>query len=111
MEQQVTRQPKQLIGTVTSNKMTKTVVVEVTSFKQHPLYHKRYRWTKKYLSDTGAVEPSLGDTVRIEATKPLSKLKRWVVVEVVTPATREAAKSATKASTAKKAKTAKGKAK
>ena len=81
-EQRQTHQ-KELIGTVTSDKMTHSVVVQVTTFKQHPLYHKRYRWTKKYLSDTGELSPKTGDVVRIRSTRPMSKLKRWVVVEVL----------------------------
>ena len=81
-EQQQTHQ-KELIGTVTSDKMTHSVVVQVTTFKQHPLYHKRYRWTKKYLSDTGELAPKTGDLVRIQSTRPMSKLKRWKVVEVI----------------------------
>jgi small subunit ribosomal protein S17 len=94
---------KSMVGVVVANTMTKTVKVQVTTFKVHPLYHKRYRWTKKYLADSGDVQPALGDTVRIVASKPLSKMKRWVVASVVTPATTEV-KAVKKAATPKTAK-------
>jgi small subunit ribosomal protein S17 len=74
---------KVLIGTVSSDRMEKTVTVEVTTFKKHPLYHKRYRWTTKYLSDTGDLTPRLGDMVKIISSRPISKRKRWVVAEVL----------------------------
>lgn len=95
-----TTQPtrKTMVGVVTSDKMQQTVAVEVTTFKVHPLYHKRYRWTTKYLADTAAVAAQVGDTVRIEASKPISKMKRWIVKEVITQA------SATKVKVAPKAK-------
>lgn len=96
MNEQKQPQAKTLVGVVTSDKMEKTVVVEVTTFKVHRLYHKRYRWTKKYLSDVGNVEPKVGDTVRISATRPVSKLKRWTVAEIITAATVEQKKEATK---------------
>lgn len=79
-------QPKTLVGIVTSDKMDKTVAVKVTTFKVHRLYHKRFRWTKNYLSDTGDLTPQVGDTVRIASSRPLSKLKRWVVAEIITSA-------------------------
>lgn len=84
MNEQQQPQAKTLVGVVTSDKMEKTVVVEVTTFKVHRLYHKRYRWTKKYLSDVGNLEPQVGDTVKIAAGKPVSKMKRWTVAEVIT---------------------------
>lgn len=111
----VTRR-KELIGTVTSDKMQHTVTVLVTSFKVHPLYHKRYRSTKKYHSDTGDVLPKMGDMVRIQSSRPLSKLKRWIVTEIMSTGasnfkvkdsgvkkklTKTKAKSATKAKIAK----------
>ena len=97
MNEQQQAQVKTLVGVVTSDKMEKTVVVEVTTFKVHRLYHKRFRWTKKYLSDTGSLEPQVGDTVRIVASRPISKLKRWTVAEVVTAAGAEQKKEAAKA--------------
>ncbi len=86
MNEQQQPQPKTMVGVVTSDKMQQTVAVEVTTFKVHPLYHKRYRWTTKYLADTSQVQPQVGDTVRIEASKPISKLKRWIVKETITQA-------------------------
>lgn len=96
---------KTMVGQVISTGMQNTVKVEVTTFKVHPLYHKRYRWTKKYLSDIGQTTPAMGDTVRIEAAKPMSRLKRWVVAEVVSSPTSlevKPAKKQAKASTSKK---------
>jgi small subunit ribosomal protein S17 len=77
---------KSMVGIVVSDRMTKTVSVQVTTFKVHPLYHKRYRWTKKYLADSSEVQPQVGDTVRIVSHRPISKSKRWSVAAVVTPA-------------------------
>ncbi len=99
-------QLKTLVGIVTSDKMAKTVVVEVTTFKVHRLYHKRFRWTKKYLSDVGSLEPQVGDTVRIVASRPISKLKRWTVAEVVAAADASQKKPVTKAAKAAKPKAA-----
>ena len=87
MDKTTQQKKKSMVGLVVSDKMTKTVVVKVTTFKQHPLYHKRFRWTEKYLADTAELTPKVGDTVKIEASKPLSKLKRWQVSEVVKVAT------------------------
>ena len=71
-----------MIGKVVSKKMDNTVVVEVERFVIHPLYKKRLRRKKKYLvEDTlGVVE---GDNVSIKATKPISKRKRFKIVEVL----------------------------
>ncbi|MHA2620677.1 MAG: 30S ribosomal protein S17 [bacterium JZ-2024 1] len=71
---------KQVVGTVVSNKMQKTVVVEVAKYKPHPLYGKRTRKTKKYYADTGGKQFSIGDVVVIQLCRPLSRLKRWRVV-------------------------------
>lgn len=73
---------KQLTGKILSNKMQKTVVVEVDTIKLHPLYKKRYRRTKKYAAHT---EESLqiGNQVVIEEVRPLSKTKKWKVVRVL----------------------------
>ena len=68
-------------GEITSNKMQKTVVVSVTTYKRHPKYKKQYMVTKKFYAH--AEDPSkynIGDTVTIEETKPVSKLKRWKVI-------------------------------
>lgn len=66
-------------GTVTSNKMDKTIVVTVHSYKTHPKYKKRYRVSKKFYAHTPENTYKIGDEVTIYETKPLSKLKRWTV--------------------------------
>lgn len=74
---------KTLTGRVVSNKMSKTVVVEVTWLQRHRLYHKASRRiSRAYAHDEGGV-CKLGDVVRLEETRPLSRLKRWRVVEVL----------------------------
>lgn len=70
-------------GTITSNKMQNTVVVTVNSYKTHPIYRKRYRVSKKYYADTAGNAYQEGDFVLIAETKPISKLKRWIVKEVI----------------------------
>jgi small subunit ribosomal protein S17 len=82
------RHPRQeKIGVVTSNRMQKTIVVKVTRRVQHRLYKRVMRVTKKFYAhdETGEARP--GDTVRIVETRPLSKLKRWRLAEVVSRAT------------------------
>ena len=74
---------KTLTGRVVSNKMSKTVVVEVTWLQRHPLYRKASRRiTKAYAHDEGG-RCTVGDVVRLEETRPLSRLKRWRVVEIL----------------------------
>lgn len=74
---------KENIGVVLSNKMDKTVIVEVTRKIRHPKYGKVIERKKKFYAhdDSDAVE--IGQTVRIMETRPLSKTKRWRVVEVL----------------------------
>lgn len=74
---------KQKVGRVVSDKMDKTVVVAVDYLRPHPLYRKTVRKTSKFYAHDELNECSLGDTVRIEETRPLSKLKRWRVLEIV----------------------------
>ncbi|MEK7480912.1 MAG: 30S ribosomal protein S17 [Patescibacteria group bacterium] len=71
---------QQLEGIVVSDRMQKTVVVEVTRFKLHPLYHKRMRIRKRYKAHDEENKYHVGDKVIIEATKPLSKEKCWRVL-------------------------------
>jgi small subunit ribosomal protein S17 len=66
-------------GTVTSDKMDKTIVVTVHSYKTHPKYKKRYRVSKKYYVDDPNNTFKTGEEVTIYETRPLSKLKRWTV--------------------------------
>ncbi len=69
-------------GIVTSTKMTKTVVVSVYTYKEHPKYKKRYRVTEKFFADPIDKTLSEGDSVVIQESRPLSKKKRWTVLEV-----------------------------
>ena len=71
---------KELTGVVLSTKMSKTVIVSVERVKLHPLYKKRYVVKKKYYVHD-EIWLSVGAKVKIRATKPISKLKRWIVVE------------------------------
>ncbi|MFA7467512.1 MAG: 30S ribosomal protein S17 [Desulfotomaculaceae bacterium] len=70
-------------GTVTSNKMEKTVVVSVDSTGRHPVYGRTIRVSKKYKAHDEENVCNIGDRVKIMETRPLSKDKRWRVVEVV----------------------------
>lgn len=74
---------KELIGTVTSNKMDKTVVVSVETSVRHKLYGKIVKRTYKLKAHDEANECQIGDKVKVMETRPLSKDKRWRVVEVV----------------------------
>lgn len=76
-------QRKQLTGVVTSDKMDKTVVVEVTTTRRHQLYGKVIRRVKKYKAHDEANECRLGDTVQIIESRPISRHKRWSVVSIV----------------------------
>ena len=82
--QAAARRPRrQLVGVVTSAKMQKTIVVKTTRLVQHPLYQRVLRVTKKFYAHDEQNEARPGDTVRIVETRPLSKTKRWRLVEVV----------------------------
>ena len=70
---------KTLQGIVVSDKMQKTVVVEVESVKEHPKYKRRYKMHKKFKAHDEKGEFHIGDKVVIEETKPLSKDKNWIV--------------------------------
>lgn len=74
---------KSLIGDVTSNKMNKSVVVSIVSYKKHPAYGKYIRRTKKYMAHDEKNECQIGDRVKIVECRPLSKNKRWRVQTVV----------------------------
>lgn len=73
-------------GVVVSNKMNKTVVVAVETRKIHPLYKKAVRVSKKYMAHDENNACRIGDRVRIMETRPLSKEKRWRVVEIISRA-------------------------
>ncbi len=70
-------------GEVTSNKMTKSVVVTIMTYKKHAAYGKYVRRTKKYLAHDEKNECQIGDRVRIVETRPLSKMKRWRVQQII----------------------------
>ncbi|HBK54219.1 30S ribosomal protein S17 [Syntrophomonas wolfei] len=71
------------IGTVSSDKMDKTITVSVETVKQHPLYKKTIKTSKKYKAHDENNEAKTGDIVKIMETRPLSKDKRWRLVEIV----------------------------
>ncbi|RYY53783.1 MAG: 30S ribosomal protein S17 [Chitinophagaceae bacterium] len=71
------------IGVVTSNKMTKTITVAVERKVKHPIYGKFVKKTTKFHAHDDKNECSIGDVVKIMETRPLSKTKRWRLVEVV----------------------------
>ncbi|NOX60394.1 MAG: 30S ribosomal protein S17 [Chloroflexi bacterium] len=79
-------QRKVLTGTVVSNAMDKTVVVRVQRTFRHPLYGKVVRTHKKYHAHDEENACQVGDVVRIRESRPLSKTKRWVVIETLTRA-------------------------
>ena len=85
---------KTAIGYVVSDKMEKTIVVELESRKSHPLYGKIIRRSKKYHAHDEDNAIKAGETVRIEETKPISKLKTWKVLEKVETSTKPKAAEA-----------------
>ncbi len=75
---------QQKVGRVVSNKMQKTIVVAVESLKKHRIYKKTYKVTRKFKAHDENNDANIGDIVRIEETRPLSKDKRWRLVEILT---------------------------
>lgn len=73
---------RSLIGEVISNKMKKTVVVQIERLVTHPIYKKYIKRKSKFYAHT-EIPLQIGDIVEIEETRPLSKLKRWRVIKVV----------------------------
>jgi small subunit ribosomal protein S17 len=74
---------KTRVGVVKSNKMDKTISVEVQRRIKHPIYGKYMKKSKKFIAHDEQNDCNIGDTVRIMETRPLSKLKRWRLVEVL----------------------------
>jgi small subunit ribosomal protein S17 len=74
---------KTRIGIVSSNKMTKTITVAVERKVKHPIYGKFLKKTTKFHAHDDANAAGIGDTVRIMETRPLSKTKRWRLVEII----------------------------
>jgi small subunit ribosomal protein S17 len=71
------------VGRVVSDKMDKTVVVSVERLRRHPIYKRVVRLSSKFKAHDGENSARVGDTVRIEESRPLSREKRWTVVEIV----------------------------
>lgn len=85
-QQQGTEQPSrrnEKVGAVVSTKMEKTIVVKVEMAKAHPKYKRVMRTSKKFYAHDEANTARVGDVVRIRETRPLSKLKRWQLEEVI----------------------------
>ncbi len=76
-------QRKRMVGIVTSDKMDKTVVVEVTTTKRHPVYGKVMRVRKKYQAHDEANDAKMGDRVEIIESKPISRHKRFMVTSIL----------------------------
>ena len=74
---------KERIGTVTSNKMEKSIVVSEVKKVKHPMYGKFVLKTKKYIAHDEKNDCNIGDTVKIMETRPLSKTKCWRMVEIL----------------------------
>ena len=70
-------------GVVVSDKMDKTITVRIDTKKTHPLYGKRVKYSKKFKAHDENNECSIGDRVRVMETRPLSKEKRWRLVEII----------------------------
>jgi len=83
MEQTAKKEKQVLQGIVTSDKMEKTIVVEIMMRKLHPLYKKYLTRSKKVKAHDENNEAKIGDTVRVVESRPLSKDKRWRLAEIV----------------------------
>ena len=77
------RHRKEQVGVVLSNKTKQTAVVEVIRLVEHPIFHKVVRQRKKYVAHDEQSTAKAGDKVRIKETRPMSRTKRWRVVEVL----------------------------
>src|SRR5579864_6231683 len=82
-EQRTTGRRQQKIGRVMSDKMQKTIVVAVEMLKPHPIYKRTQRKTARFKAHDETNSARIGDMVRIEETRPLSKEKRWRLVEIL----------------------------
>jgi len=74
---------KEVVGEVVSNRMQKTIVVQVVRKKAHPFYGRVISKAKKFYAHDEKGEARVGDVVRLQETRPLSKLKRWRLKEIV----------------------------
>lgn len=77
------KERKELIGVVVSDKADKTITVKVETYKKYPLYGKRVKYSKKYAAHDENNMAHVGDKVRLAQTRPLSKTKRYELVEVI----------------------------
>jgi len=80
MEKQGTKRIRRLKGKVVSNNADKTIKIEVQTYKSHPLYHKRYKFTRHYQAHDPLNRFKVGEIVEIRESRPVSKTKRWKVV-------------------------------
>lgn len=79
---EVRNERKVRVGKVVSDKMEKTIVVAIETTKQHPLYRKRVKHTRKFKAHDEHNEAKIGDTVTIMETRPISKDKNWRLLEI-----------------------------
>ena len=77
---------KEQLGIVISNKMEKTIVVKIENRYSHPIYSKTILKTKKYLAHDELQQCNIGDQVLVKQCRPLSKLKRWELVKIISKA-------------------------
>ncbi len=83
METEVRNLRKERVGKVVSNKMTKSITIAINRKVKHPIYGKFMNKTTKFMAHDEKNEAGIGDTVRISETRPLSKKKRWRLVEII----------------------------
>ncbi len=83
MEETKVSSKKQRIGVVSSNKMEKSITVLIERRIKHPIYGKFVKKSKKFMAHDEANDANIGDTVKIEESRPLSKRKKWTLVEVI----------------------------
>ena len=74
---------RELIGVVVSDKADKTITVKIETYKMNPIYKKRVKYSKKYAAHDEKNEAHVGDKVRLVMTRPLSKTKRYELVEII----------------------------
>lgn len=74
---------RELIGVVVSDKADKTITVKVETYKKDPIYKKRIKYSKKYTAHDEENKARIGDKVRLVATRPLSKTKRYELAEII----------------------------
>ena len=74
---------REIIGVVVSDKANKTITVKVETYKMNPIYGKRVKYSKKFAAHDEKNEAHVGDKVRLVMTRPLSKTKRYELVEII----------------------------